>query len=293
METQENNIDDLLSAELSPVNTPEKQAESSPDEEHANLESSSEDTYEVEGADREVAEDVETSASDEEESLDEYGNVKAPPKTYSEEEVNEKINKAVRERLARAERSHEQPSPPSGHDPALNNDASDGQWEQQLSKFVEDTVSNMNHKQQQQQVQQREHEAQKTFEDKFHNGMSKFGDFVNVVSAQPVTDSMTMSLRGMKDPASFLYAASKRHSEELHTISKLVDPYAQMTAMGRLEERMRKSPASTKAPRPLSRTQGDASMPHKSKSSRPLSIDDQLAQSDTKRLSLRRARVSR
>jgi len=72
---------------------------------------------------------------------------------------------------------------------------------------------------------------------------------------------MTYALRGLPDPAAFIYAASKRHPQELARISQIGDPAAQIMEMGRLEERMRKSAPSTKAPRPVSKSRDDASMP--------------------------------
>ena len=38
--------------------------------------------------------------------MDEYGNEKAPTKVYTEDEVNDRINSAIRDRLARMERNH-------------------------------------------------------------------------------------------------------------------------------------------------------------------------------------------
>lgn len=228
--------------------------------------------------------------------FDDYGNEKAKPKTYTEDEVNERINKAVRERLARANRADNAPPTQSSQQQASGfeyNPESADNWQQQLESFVEQTVGRMSQKQAQQQQQHREQQAQAEFEDKFQRDMGKFNDFRDVVGAQPITDSMTIALRAMKDPASFIYAASKRNPQELQRISTIQDPVQQMVEMGRLEERMRKNAPSTKAPRPLSRTAEDAGMPRGEKKSSEKSIEDMIAESDKRKLAARRQRSAR
>jgi hypothetical protein len=217
--------------------------------------------------------------------VDEYGN-EAP-----------KDNDIIRERLARQAESLQkkfdaqlaakiakvraeiQQSPQNGfeYDP----DAS-GDWQQQLEHFVKQTVTNMQTEGQRQQQAQQEARAHAEFEFKFHDGMSKFGDFVDVVGSQPITDAMTLATRGMKDPAAFLYAASKRNPEELKRISAIPDQYVQMTEMGKLEERMRKSAPASKAPRPLGKTTSDVSTPHKTEKKK--SLDEMLRDSDAARI---------
>ena len=169
------------------------------------------------------------------------------------------------------------------HDPNAS-----GDWQTQLAQFVKQTVNNMSYEQQQQHERQHEAHIQAEFETKFHQGMSKFGDYVDVVSAQPITDAMTIATRGMKDPAAFLYAASKRTPEELQRISKIPDQYTQMVEMGRLEERLRQVKPGTKTPKPLSHVQGDRTVEHKVK--RELGIDDLLRQADAKRSAQLKAR---
>jgi hypothetical protein len=143
----------------------------------------------------------------------------------------------------------------------------------------------MGREQEETQVRQREAQTQQEFEGKFRDGMGKFHDFVDVIGELPfeITNPMTLATRGMADPAAFLYAASKRNPQELERISKIRDPYAQMTEIGRLEERMRKNKPTTKAPRPLDRTRENASIPAPKKKSDP-SIEDLIAQSDAKKL---------
>lgn len=238
--------------------------------------------------------EIEEAAEDElpepekETAVDEYGNPAPESKTYTEEEVNERINKAIRDRLARLERNNQQPQQQPQQTAASQaaagfeyNPDSAQDWQQQLESFVEQTVSKMTGRQQQQQQQQREQQAQAEFEIKFHQGMGKFQDFTDVVGQQPITDAMTIATRAMKDPASFLYAAAKRHASELQRISQLPDQYAQMVEMGKLEERMRKNKEATKAPRPLASTKEDTTL--KPVVKKDDGIDALIAQSDAKR----------
>jgi len=220
---------------------------------------------------------------------DEYGNAKAKPKTYTEDEVNERINKAVRERLARANNQpHQQPTQQQQlqqkagefeYDPE-----SEGNWQQQLEAFVEQTFTKMSQKQAQLHQKQIEQAAEAEFVDKFSAGMERFTDFRDVVGSQPITDPMTLALRGVGDPAAFIYAASKRHPTELERISKLKDPYSQMVEMGKLEERMRKKPEGTKAPRPIGRSQEDSTMNYVEKKVKEDSIEDLIHKSEAKKM---------
>ena len=75
---------------------------------------------------------------------DDYGNTKTPPRTYTEEEVNERINKAVRERLSRGDNTNQQPTQQQVVQQAQGfeyNPDSEESWEGQLEKFVRRTVS--------------------------------------------------------------------------------------------------------------------------------------------------------
>lgn len=157
-------------------------------------------------------------------------------------------------------------------------------WEQQLSDFVKHTVTNMSVEQQQKERRVQEQRVQHEFEQKFTKGMDRFNDFREVVGSQPMDDAMTLALRGMSDPSAFIYAASKRHPQEIERISKLPDPYARMVEMGKLEERMRRNKPTTKTPRPLGRTKEDATTKITPKQ-KDTSGDDLLARADAKRLS--------
>ncbi len=227
--------------------------------------------------------------------IDEYGNEKEPE------------NEAIRERLARQARKHEtelselraqlaqqgasQQVQKAAEEFEYDPEAS-GNWQQQLAHFVKQTVSSMNREQQEAQTRQQEAEVQLQFESKFREGMNRFDDFKEVISDLPfeITNPMTLATRAMENPAAFLYAAAKRNPQELERISKMRDPYAQMTEMGKLEERMRKNKPTTKAPRPLGRTPEDATTKVKPKE-KDTSGDDLLAKADSKRLNTVKARL--
>jgi hypothetical protein len=290
MATEVSNIDDLLIGGNSPSipTTPEsryEEQEETLDTAYGDIESPPEDARELESP-KEESEDSENDDSKEiEQDYDDYGNTKTPPKTYTEEEVNERINKAVRERLARGDNKNQQPTQQQMAQQAQGfeyNPESDESWEGQLEKFVERTFSKISKKQEQQQQQARDEQVQAEFEDKFSRGMNRFSDFRDVVGSQPVTDPMTYALRGLPDPAAFIYAASKRHPQELSRISQIQDPAAQIMEMGRLEERMRKAAPSSKAPKPISKSRDDAGLPIKGKKNEP-TIEDLIARSDAKR----------
>lgn len=226
---------------------------------------------------------------------DEYGNTQEPE------------NEAIRERLARQARKHQaemddlrallsqkgasqevqQAAKDFEYDPEAK-----GDWQQQLASFVKQTVNSMTREQEETKTRQQEHEAQRAFETKFHQGMSKFDDFKDVMTNLDfqITDPMTIATRAMENPASFLYAAAKRNPQELERISKLRDPYVQMTEMGKLEERMRRNKPTTKAPRPLGRTQDDSITKAKPKE-KDNSGDDLLASADAKRMSTVKTRL--
>lgn len=296
MATITSNIDDLLMSGKTNAQpaAPEHQPEAEYDEAEYSEESPKAAGIDLQSDDdQEPSDNVETSEEtpkndgeqDDGGEQDEYGNAKEKPRTYTEDEVNERINKAVRERLARGQQTtqQQQQQTQASQEGFEYNPRSSEPWQQQLEGFVENTVSKMTQRQTQQQQAQKDQQIQAEFETKFHNGMSKFSDFVDVVGSQPISDAMTIATRAMSDPAAFLYAASKQHAPELQRIANLQDQYSQMVEMGKLEERMRKNKTATKAPRPLSRKQEDGSMPHSTKKQE--TIEDLIAQSDAKRRS--------
>ena len=118
--------------------------------------------------------------------------------------------------------------------------------------------------------------------------MQKYSDFVEVVGAQPISDAMTLATRGMKDPASFLYAAAKREPAELRRISQIPDMYVQMAEMGKLEAQLKRKPSASKAPKPVSRSKSDSSIVEPEE--RELTLDDLLVANDRSRKSAFRSR---
>lgn len=230
---------------------------------------------------------------------DEYGNKK------------ERMSKGMKERLDRKEKQHQremeqrdyelqqlrQQLASKGASNEVQKAAADFEynpndetsWQQQLTDFVKQTVKGMHTDEQQKTREVQEQAAQRDFQQKFTKGMDRFGDFRDVVGSQPIDDAMTLSLRAMADPSAFIYAASKRHPQEIERISKLPDPYARMVEMGKLEERMRRNKPTTKAPRPLGRTRDDATSKVTPKQ-KDTTGDDLLAKADAKRLNTVRTR---
>lgn len=302
-------IDDLLmggSASQHPM-PPEEKIQNEPepiDELEDDLPDYGEDDLEPEdnGADDfDGSEDESDDKQNNKESeVDEYGNEK------------ERMSKGMKERFDRKDKQHQREidqreaeinhlrgqlanqgaSPQvqqAAKDFEYNPDAS-GDWQQQLAQFVRQEVTSMTRDEQEKQRRYEEDKAQTEFRENFRAGMQRFNDFVDVVESQPLDDAMTIALRGIADPAAFIYAAAKRNPQELERISKLRDPYARMVEMGKLEERMRKNKPTTKAPRPLGRTQEDATTKAPQKQ-RDHSGDDLLAKADAKRLATVRTRL--
>ncbi len=220
-----------------------------------------------------------------------------------------KENEAIRERLARQARKHQEEIDSlraqlsqQGASREVQQAASDfeydpeakGDWQQQLASFVKQTVNSMSREQENAKQRHEEESVQREFEMKFTKSMSKFDDFRDVMTGLDfeITNPMTLATRAMEDPAAFLYAAAKRQPKELERISKLRDPYAQMTEIGKLEERMRRNKASTSAPRPLSRSHDDSSMPAAKKSREP-TIEDLIAKAEAKKMATRKVRSGR
>lgn len=294
MATETSNIDDLLlgnKASTQP-DSPElrEEIEDAEQIDYEQEEASNEQDTEVTDTDDEEPTENEETEEKAKPRLDEYGNEKPKSKMYTEEEKNEAVSDAIRRRLR--EKHEQQPTQQQVQQQAEGfeyNPESSESWKVQLEQFVEQTVSNMGQKQQRQVQQQREQEAELAFTEKFTQGMDRFGDFRDVVGKQPITDAMTLALRGINDPSAFIYAASKRHPGELQRISQMGDQYAQLVEMGKLEERMRKGAVTTKVPHPVSRTQEDGTVKTKSKPKEP-SIEDLIAKSESKKRALMESR---
>ena len=231
--------------------------------------------------------------------VDEYGNEKEPDNEVIRERLKKQAESMSRKHQAEIDQLRSQLAQ-QGAAPAVQKAAQDfeydpdskGDWQQQLASFVKQTVNSMTQEQEESKSRQQEAQIQAEFEGKFRNGMERFDDFRDVIDALSfeISNPMTLATRSMDNPAAFLYAAAKRHPQELERISKLRDPYAQMTEMGKLDERMRKNKPTTKAPRPLGRTQEDATTKTKPKE-KDTSGDDLLAKADAKRMSVAKTRL--
>jgi len=289
-------IDDLLMGAKTPQHpeTPENQYQESP-EEIQELEPDTPDYGEEESQDEpesdnepEEAEESDDAESKPAREYDDYGNEKEP----ENKEIRERLKKQARKyeaeieslRSQLAQQGASQQVQQAARDFEYDPDAK-GDWQQQLASFVKQTVNSMTREQEEAQVRQQDARTQYEFESKFREGMGRFNDFVDVIDSLPfqISNPMTLATRAMADPAAFLYAAAKRNPQELERISKIRDPYAQMTEMGKLEERMRRNKPTTKAPRPLSRTNEDASIPNPKKKGEP-TIEELIAKADQKKL---------
>ena len=273
------------------------------DEPETESDETSDDTDETEGDKDETPDDMAKSdggTDDESDEEDEYGNKK------------ERMSKGMKERLDRKEKQYQRDIEQRDHElQVLRQQLSqqgasrevqqaakdfkydpndEGSWQQQLTEFVKQTVNSMTTETQQRERTIRDEQVQREFHKKFTTGMDRFSDFREVVGAQPMDDAMTLSLRAMADPSAFIYAASKRHPQEIERISKLPDPYARIAEMGKLEERMRRNKSTTKTPRPLGRTKEDATLKVQPKQ-KDTTGDDLLAKADAKRLSTVRTRL--
>jgi hypothetical protein len=288
MSTDLGNIDELLTQQKPVASQQQEQNNDNYNDDNSTDNDYSNDSNDEVKSEREQTTSRDSNETDthEERNIDDYGNEKAASKVYTEDEVNERINKAVRERLARANhQANQQPVQQQQQNQQVDyNSEADGDWQQQLEQFVEQTFSKMTQKQAQKHQQEIEKAAEAEFADKFSAGMERFHDFIEVVESKPITVPMTMALRGIKDPAAFVYAASKRHPQELERISKLKDPYSQMVEVGKLEERMRKRAEGTTAPRPIGRSQEDSTMSYETKKAKEESIEDMIQKSEQKRI---------
>ena len=302
------NIDDLLMGGKSNIHpeTPE----------HVDANNDNKPMGDIDGDAPDYGED-ETESNDESienNEGDEKDSIEEPEKEYDEDEygnTKERMSKGMKERLDRKEKQHQreieqreieinnlrsqlknegasrevqQAAKDFEYDPE-----SSGDWQQQLASFVKQTVSSMSREEAETRQRHEDAQLQHEFESKFKTGMEKFSDFSDVVSALPfqISNPMTLATRAMADPAAFLYAAAKRQPAELERISKIRDPYAQMTEMGRLEERMRKNKPTTSAPRPLGRTTEDSTGRETKKKTEP-TIEDLIARADAKKLAKRK-----
>jgi len=263
---ERNKIDDILTG-ITPSETDEKEVkpteageisqddqevqeepevrENEPKPEEAEEETGSKSLDKVE--EKESNPDIET---------DEYGNEVTKSRMYSETEVQEMI----RERLKRGNHGVQQQAQVQQAAQGFEADPnSDVPWENQLEDFVKHTIDKVQRESQTREYQREEQDRQANFESKFTTGMVRYKDFKETVGKMPITDSMMLATRDMKDPAAFIYAAVKMQPEEVKRIAALRDPFQQAAEIGRLEEKMKKARNISKTARPLEPTKGDMS----------------------------------
>lgn len=224
-----------------------KTPEAAPEDISADEGSQPEETGEQQG--KPEAEKTSQEASSDE-NVDPYGNEVAAEKTYTEAEVQQMIRRRLKERHTPTadQPVKDEAKPAEGED-----------WRNELREVIKEEIVDIGQKARYEEDMRREEQTQMDFQEKFVNGSRKYGDFESVVSGKPVTLEMMKATRSMEDPAAFLYAACKNNPAELERISKIADPYAQVAEIGRLEEKMRKARAVTKAPVPPKRINGDMS----------------------------------
>lgn len=295
------NIDDLISGYKVPEVTEVKQSTSDDDADDQPTETSTlnkeqdhgEETNEKVGKERNANEEEkevkDSGGSKDSSEFDEYGNEIAKERLYTRDELNQ----IIRDRLKRGEHSQQhsniqqqatnqqvqQAAEGFTQDPNSNDS-----WEVQLDRYIDKRLEARENKAKNEEWQVKEHAKQMEFQEKFSSGMERYKDFREVAGKTPITDSMLLATRDMKDPAAFIYAASKMHPEEVKRIASLPDPYQQAAEIGRLEERMRKSRNVTQAAAPLKQT-GASDVSAKSQ---PKQSIDHLINSHAKRKSVRR-----
>lgn len=208
---------------------------------------------------------------------DEFGNEVVGKKVYTEEEVNQ----LMRDRFNRTRKDEEVREIPKQQEQVQEGEEN---WEKQLESYVENTVKKMSQREQQQAKEHHEKQMNAEFQDKMLRGMGRYKDFNDVVGKMPISDPMLLATRQMKDPAAFIYAASKTQGKELERIFKIPDPYYQAAEMGRLEERMRKVRSATSSPRPVSEVKGDV----ENRGNVRGSVDDLIRKDALKKFSNRR-----
>jgi len=251
-----------------------------------------EDSSPIYGAEDHEARDSNSDDSDEEvekqtdDDFDEFGNDNRKIRerlARQGEKFQEKIDSYERE-LSELRQFREEyaRNNASSQNQNKNNDELD--IKELLKPIIQETFADIEHSQRQRQFQQIEEAAHRRLISEFTKAEREFENFSEIVNAQPVDEAMQMALRGMDKPAAFIYAASTRYPAELQRISKIPDPYARIVAMGKLEGKIiKETKPSTSAPKPVSRTQEDTSIPQK-KEKRDDTIEDLIAQSQKKKI---------
>lgn len=209
-------------------------------------------------------------------SKDDFGNPVESKKVYTEEEVN----KMMRERFNRTAQKHQEPVQQVQ---TQTQDYNDQDPEVIIENLVENTINKISQRERQRAQEAQEQQRQQEFQEKVINGMGRYKDFEDVVKKVPWHDNLVLATRAMKDPAAFMYAASKTQPKEVERIAQMSDPLAQAVEIGKLEERMRKVRSATSTPKPLGEVKGDI----ENRSFVRQNVDDLVRKDALKKLSRR------
>jgi hypothetical protein len=223
------------------------------------------ENHEEDKSDQDI--DKETHSADEE--SDEYGTaIKKQTRTYTEEDVQ----RMIRERMERFARSNQQTQEEIKNPVHASSPEAGEDWQAELETFVENVVEKRQQKSQEKEIKAKIQAKQQEFEDKFTKGAERYSDFEKVTYGAPITNPIMHAAMDMKDPAAFIYNASKNHRAELERISKLENPFQQAMEVGKLHATMVKAKNITKASKPITRHQGDVSSAYIPKKS----LDDRI-----------------
>lgn len=297
-------IDDLLATgkTSSQPAAPEHQYQEIPEEiEEMESESSEYDEPEQNNEERQSHEENHDDATDSDDDEiksqeDEYGNKKEVLSKNMQKRIKKIEQKhaaeiaELRAQLVQAGASREvqKAAEDFKFDPASEDD-----FEEQFAQMVRQTIAKDEQMRNQKAIQQQEYQEEQEFRGRFEKGMHRFDDFIEVVNDKPIDAAMTMALRGIQDPAAFIYAASKRMPKELERISQLKSPHDRYAEMIRLESKLRSTKPSTKAPRPLGRSQDDTNTHAAPKKKNEETIEDLIAKSEVKKLAMLKQRRGR
>lgn len=293
------NIDDLLAGgktDTQPA-TPEHQYD---EEENESLHSEYEQEDEIEPSESHEQDSEEAADSDDSETQsheDDYGNKKDDLSKNMQKRLD-KIEKKHAAEIAQLQRQLEEAGASKQMKQAAQDAAdkfefdpnSEVEFEEQFAAMVRKTLIKEEQVRAQELRQKEEYQEMQNFKGRFEKGMNRFDDFVEVVENQPIDDAMTLALRGVSDPAAFIYAASKRMPQELERISKLKSPHDRYAEMIRLETKLKATKTGSKTPKPIGRIADDAHIPDSPRKKSEESIEDLIAKSESKKLAMLKAR---
>lgn len=267
----------------------ESTSESSENEAQDHEESSEESSEDYSDYSEEYGEEEPSNDSS---STDEYGNT-PKERTYTQTEVNEMFRRRYKNNPDAMQAHDEFIRSQQANPPEQQKQYSEDDWEAQLRDVIIQTVKE-NEASERQKIEKSEQAArhaeqvakQEAYDSDFMDKASKFNDFEDVVKGK-VSEAMYHAASAASNPAAFIYAACKRAPQEVERISKIENPIVQMVEFGKLEEKMKTSKKSTKAPKPVSRTSSGKSVPYKSSGQ---SIEEKIAESNERRLNGMRGR---